>query len=306
MLALAVEGADAGRTVDLVGRKDKEIAVELADVDREVGHRLRAVDQDRHAAGVGELDHLAHRVDGAEGVGDVDHSDDLRALRQQPLVLLEDDVAVVVDRDHLEDRAALLAQQLPGDDVGVVLHGRDQDLVAGLEPRADKARGDQVDALGGRSGEDDLSAVGGADVALDRGPGPLEGDGRALRQQVDAAVDVRAVALVEGAHRIDHRPRFLGGGGVVEVDQRLAVRLLVEGREVGAHGLDVERPARWRSRLESSLGPLGIRNLGQQIGDDLLEAFAKLDHRDPLQDLAGEGQGQELDRLVAPMPRERR
>ncbi len=107
-------------------------------------------------------------------------TDDLGALRQQPLVLLENEVTVVIDRDHLELRPPLLAQELPGDDVGVMFHGRYQDLVAGLEPGPDKARGDQIDALGGRTGEDDLAAVGSADVILDRGPSLLEGDRRSL------------------------------------------------------------------------------------------------------------------------------
>ncbi len=45
--------------------------------------------------------------------------------------------------------------------------------------------------------------------------------------------------------------------------------------------------------------PPGDSHCGQPGGDHLLEPFAKLDNRDPFQDLAGEGKGQELARFVA-------
>jgi len=43
--------------------------------------------------------------------------------------------------------------------------------------------------------------------------------------------------------------------------------------------------------LESSLAPLGFRDRGQPCGDHLLEAIAKPGHRDPFQNLTGEGEG---------------
>ena len=46
-------------------------------------------------------------------------------------------------------RAGALGDQLPGHDVGVVLHAREQDRVAGLQPRQRPAVGDQVDREGG-------------------------------------------------------------------------------------------------------------------------------------------------------------
>jgi hypothetical protein len=53
-------------------------------------------------------------------------------------------------------------------------------------------------------------------------------------QLVDAAMDVGVVALVVIDQRLNHRARFLRRGGVVEIDQRLAVDFLVQDREVRA------------------------------------------------------------------------
>ena len=52
VLALAIEDADAGRPVDLVAGEAVEVAVEVADVDRQMHRALAAVDQHRNAAGM--------------------------------------------------------------------------------------------------------------------------------------------------------------------------------------------------------------------------------------------------------------
>src|SRR5437867_2081567 len=66
--ALAVEDADARRPVHLVPAERVEVAVERLDVDREVRHGLRAVDERHGTRAVCERDHLPDGVDGAERV----------------------------------------------------------------------------------------------------------------------------------------------------------------------------------------------------------------------------------------------
>ena len=67
--------------------------------------------------------------------------------------------------------------------------------------------------------------------------------GGPFAQEVNAAVDIGAVAGVKADERIDDRLGFLGGGGVVEVDQRLAVDLLMQGREVAPDSAPLDRDA---------------------------------------------------------------
>jgi hypothetical protein len=57
---------------------------------------------------------------------------------------------------------------------------------------------------------------------------------------MDATVHVGIVGLVDLAHGIDDRARALGAGAVVQIDQRLAVDLLVQDGKIGPHPLDVE------------------------------------------------------------------
>ena len=55
--------------------------------------------------------------------------------RQQLLEFVDQEIAVVVDRRPFDHGAMALAQEMPGHDVGVVLHDREHDLVAGLDVR---------------------------------------------------------------------------------------------------------------------------------------------------------------------------
>ena len=91
---------------------------------------------------------------------------------QRPLELLEREGAVVVDVDPLQHRALALAQEMPGHDVGVVLHDREHDLVALADMGEAERGGDEVDRLGRRAGEDDLVGRGGVEEARARSRAP--------------------------------------------------------------------------------------------------------------------------------------
>ncbi len=120
----AVEHADAGGPEELVAGEGVEIGVERLHVDLHVRHGLRAIDQRERARGVRHLDDLADRIDGAERVRDVADRDHARARAEQLRVFIEHQLAAIVDGNDAQNRARLFAQHLPGNDVGVVLHGR--------------------------------------------------------------------------------------------------------------------------------------------------------------------------------------
>ena len=116
----------------------------------------------------------------------------------------------------------------------MVLHLGEQDDVAFLQVRVAPGVGDEVDAVGGAGGENDLARLGGIDEFSGAFAGLLVGIGGAHRERVDAAVDVGVVVPVVVRERVDDALGLLGRGGVVEVDERLPVDLLVEDREIGA------------------------------------------------------------------------
>ena len=117
---------------------------------------LRAVDQHRNAARVRDPRHLFHRHQRAQHVGHVGDRDHFGARTDEFLEFVEQEISLVVDRRPLDHRALALAQEMPRHDVGVVLHDREDDLVARLDALAPERIGDEVDRLGGVSGKDDL------------------------------------------------------------------------------------------------------------------------------------------------------
>ena len=135
-----------------------EIAIERLHVDDAVRHGLRAVEQYGYLELLGARDEPLHRHDRAERVGDVREREQASARTDEALEGCEVHFAGLRDRNHLELRAGLLADELPRHDVGVVLQRRNQDLVAGLQPRSRVALRDQVDRFGRAADEDDLAA----------------------------------------------------------------------------------------------------------------------------------------------------
>src|SRR5262249_41750130 len=153
-----------------------------------------------------------------------------RARSEELLVLLEDDLAAVVDRGDAEARALLGAEELPRDDVRVVLEPGDDDLVARADVPPAVALRDQVDRLRRAAQEDDLAWGRGVQEAAHLLARGLVGIGGPPGERVRRAVDVRVLVLVEMLQTIDDRLGLLGRRAVVEPDQRAAVHLLLEDR----------------------------------------------------------------------------
>jgi len=243
-LWLGVEHADSGWAEHLVAGERIEVHVERVHVDRHVSDRLRAVDQHTRTSLVGGLDHLLDRYDGAEHVRDVRDRHQLGPVAEQGKVAVEHKPAGLVDPDDRKPGTHPVGELLPRHDIGVVLKLRQHDLVAAADVHAAPRLGDEIDRLCGSPGEND--AVGGrrADEFRDLRPGVFVGVRCPGGECVRAAVNVGVLVAVEIGDPVDDLPRLLRGSGVVEPDKRPPADPLAKDREVGAHGVHVERAAR--------------------------------------------------------------
>ena len=175
-------------------REGIKIAAEFLHIDGDVRDRLRAVEQDGDAAIVSQFHQLLRWIDGAEHVRDVDQGDDLRARAKAVLELLDDEFALVGHRCDDQFGTSLLGDELPGDDVGVVLHLRYQDLVAGSEIACPVAAGDEIDPLRRPAHEQNFVHVLRVDKAGDRLARTVVGVACLHAQIVDAAMDIGVLA----------------------------------------------------------------------------------------------------------------
>ena len=65
--------------------------------------------------------------------------------------------------------------------------------------------------------------------------------GRFFRQGMHTAMDVGIRVAVELVHRLDHRQRFLAGGGRIQVDQRHArAHFSLQDRKILPDALDIK------------------------------------------------------------------
>ncbi len=237
----APQRARPGRRQHLVAAERVEVAPDGRDVDRDVRHGLGAVDQHQRARLVGPARHVLDRVDRAQRVRHVGERDELGLELEQDVehVLAQD--PVVGDRDELEVGVLLLGQDLPRDEVRVVLHLGQHDHVAPADVLAAPRVGDEVDRLGGVAREHDLVRVGDPDEPRRLRARLLVLGRRPLADRVDPAMDVGVVLAVVGVHRLEDDLRLLRRRRGVQVHERVPVDLLVEDRELGPQPLGVDR-----------------------------------------------------------------
>ncbi len=298
-----VEHADARGPEHLVAGEDVEVGPERGHVERQMRHRLGAVHQHEGARRMRPAGHLGHGVDRAEHVRHVRERRHAGARREQPVEARHVEVRAVEHRHGHEARAAVAAGHLPRDEVRVVLHLGDENLVARLQGAPDRL-GHQVHALGGAAREDHFLPRGRADERPHGVARPLVQLRRLLAERVDGPVHVGVALLVVARHRLQHRRRLLAGGGGVEEDERPAIDDAPENREVGprelrhGHGVtSLPSSAPWRT-------PNGQRHaLHPRWADVGLEPLEKVADTESLHVLHGAAD-RELDQQVGRRPRD--
>ena len=231
--APSMQHADPRRPVGLVASPGVEVDIELGELDRKLRDRLRPVDEHDRAGVVRAPRDRRHRVDRAEHVRDVDERDELRPAREQRVQGVEVELAVFQHGDVGELGLAVLAEKLPGHDVGVMLHLGQHDEVAAVDVLPPPRVGDQVDRGRRVRGEDRLLR-GRAEPLGDPLPRPFVEVGRLDGQGVDAAMDRGPRMRVVAGHRVDHGLRGLGRGRRVEIRERVTCfGPVAQDREVG-------------------------------------------------------------------------
>jgi len=133
-----------------------EVAIEIAHVDGHVHGGLTAVDEHGNAALMSDSYHLLDRDHRAEHVRHVGDGNHLRARRQKRFELLDQELAVVSDRRPFDDRSSAVI--VPRHDVRMVLHNRQDDLIALADDKPAARLRHEVDRHRRVTREDDLVA----------------------------------------------------------------------------------------------------------------------------------------------------
>src|SRR6476469_2562519 len=98
----------------------------------------------------------------------------------------------------------------------MMFHRGDKDFVTRFDVRIAPTAGNEIDASRSSGCEYDFERFFGADESADFFAGVFVLLGAAFAERVDAAVDVGIIPFVHAAEDIDHLPRSLGAGSVIE------------------------------------------------------------------------------------------
>ena len=96
---------------------------------------------------MGQADHFLRRRYRPEDIRNVRKRYDFCPACQKAPELVGTDLPAVVDGGELQLCACFPAKEVPGDNIGVMLHLRQQNLVALADIRKDAGRRDKIDAL---------------------------------------------------------------------------------------------------------------------------------------------------------------
>ena len=172
---------------------------------------------------MGYADDFLYRIDGTEHIADVGDGEEFCPFVDEGLDGFEAYSTLVSDRKNTNLNALPLLEQLPRNDVAVVLHLGDEDFVAFLHTGLAETGGYEIDALRSASGEDDFTRRTGIEKAAHRLASLFVEVGSLLGKEMNTTVDVGIHIIVFFRHRLNHLARFLRRGCIIEVDQGVLV-----------------------------------------------------------------------------------
>jgi len=155
-------------------------------------------------------------------IGNRRHRNQLGFFIEQTAESLHVELAVFGKRHMPQHGTCALGRLLPRDEVRMMFHHRGKHFVARLQIRVAPTACHQIDRCRGALREDALASVLGTNQSAHFFAGLFIKLGAALAQRVDAPMDIGIVAFIDVADRIDHLPRPLRAGRVVQKCQRMA------------------------------------------------------------------------------------
>ena len=220
--------------------KGEKVAIHRLNIHLEMRCTLGSIHQYGDIVGVSYLDNLLNRINCSKYVAHMGHADDLGLLRDQPFQLIEAEQTIIGNRDMLHHNATLHGLKLPTDDVGMVLHLSDNDLIASLHLTLAERTSHKVNGLGSASCKNDLLNLAGIDKLTHFLASGLMQIGSLLREVMHPTMHIGIHIEVLIPHGVEHHERLLRGGRIVEIDQRFAIDLARQNREIGPYLFYIE------------------------------------------------------------------
>src|SRR5579875_428897 len=213
---LAIEDADASRSIQLVPGEGIKVTIQFLDINRHMGSGLRSVDQHGNSLAVCTLDDFPHGIDCAERVRDMGDRHEASLATEQPFEFPENHFPGVIDWNNAQESALLLAKHLPGNDVRMVLQCRNEDFVSRSDAGSAVRLRYEIDSFGRAANKNDFSRTLSVEEALHLDAGLLIAPRGTLAELMDCPVDIGVVRAIEAADCLNDHLGFLAAGCIIE------------------------------------------------------------------------------------------
>jgi hypothetical protein len=217
-----------------VGRKSVEISVKVADINVRMRDSLRAVDKDRNTMAVGNLNHLLDRIDSAKHVGNLTDGKKASVVGEHIVELIEHKLTFGIHRDDMKDDTLVALDELPRNNIGMMLHDSDDNVVAVKESVAER-RSHKIDGFSGATGENNLIGGFSVDEGTNLFARLLHKVGGFLREGVHTTMNVGLAGMIDIVDTIHNRLRSLSSGRIVKINERLPIDLSGENRKLATN-----------------------------------------------------------------------
>ena len=213
-------------------RKRVEIAIEVLHIDRKMRHALRRINTDRHAEFVRRRDHFLDRIDRPERIRHMRDGNHLCPFVQKIFVFVNDKLTAFIQRNHTDLCTALLGRHLPRNDIRMMLHSTDDDLIALIDKLTPVRRCDQIDALGRTTNKDTFRNLAGINKSLYLFTRGFIGCCRVLRKIMYSAMNIRMFLGQIFRTAVNNHLRHLRRSRIVEIHERLSINCLRQHRKI--------------------------------------------------------------------------
>ena len=188
---------------------------------------------------MGGSNHFLYRIYCAQHIRYLNNADNLCTFGEKLLVFIQQQFPFIVHRNHFDCNSFAGGQQLPGNDVAVMFHYRNNHFITFLHKLISKAGNKQINAFRRPPRKDNLIRSGGIDKPAYRLTGGLMQFCCLLGEIMYPAMHIGIDGIIFIYNRINHQTGLLSRCTVIEINQRLTVYRTAQYRKIFTYLLNI-------------------------------------------------------------------
>ncbi|MNX78856.1 hypothetical protein D3C86_1104650 [compost metagenome] len=170
-------------------------------------------------------DNLFYRIDRPQRIRDISYSNQLRSFVNKVLIGVHIELPLIIHRNNTDLTAFFITEHLPRNNIGVVLHCRNNNFISRMDKCSAIAGSNQIDTIGRPLRDNHLLVFRRINKRLKLFTGHLKSICRYLAEVVNSTMYITIHICIIMCNGIDYRIGLLCCRTIVQINQRLAIYL---------------------------------------------------------------------------------